>query len=107
MATLTFWYHPQGEDNNGNFGPGGPRNTPGWISVTVPDTGDGHKDSEAAIALFPKTVQKRMKQSLQKYNREYPQEPASCVREFIEFTCGWGVPWTLCCENWDEMDGLL
>jgi hypothetical protein len=93
-ATLTFKYHPKCQDFNGNGGPS--LKSKGWLTVTVPDTGNPNADVDAAVAKLPPEAQARIAKSLKK------SPESESVRGLIEDEAGMGIGFTLACVEWDE-----
>jgi len=101
--TLKFWYHPtEGPDADGNGGPD--RTASGWMTCVVPDTGNSAADRDKAVSLLPKKERDKISKTMIEYYANFDAEPSS-TQQFIEDFCGWGVPWTHACEEWDEMEG--
>jgi len=95
---LTFWYHPKGQDNNGNCGP--TKRTKGWTKVRVLDTGDSERDAARAFNKLPEKVKLRINKKLEQANEISDQG----LNEYLCWVAGMAVGFTFGCDQWDQID---
>ncbi len=89
----TFFYHPEGQDNNGNFGPS--PTDPGWIAVV------GRTAEEAAEHL-PAPAKKKLMKEVNAFRKEQG-EPTIDILEACAQTCTWGWKCSFMDQvNWDN-----
>lgn len=102
MKTLAFRYHPTSCNSDGNFGP--EKEDDGWIRVVIEDDqGNAILSVDTAVKCLPKEAQAHIKKCVQRYAKAMGS-PMTNAREVIEVSAGWGLGFTLACEEWDECE---
>lgn len=88
----TFFFHPKGQDVNGNFGP--MPNEPGWLAVVG-------KTAEEAAEHLPASAKKRLMKEVDALRKE-EGDPSIDIMEACAQTCTWGWGCSFMDqENWD------
>lgn len=109
MVYSTFFYHREGLDGNGNYGPR--PDDDGWSVIVVPTEGPPSIDD--AVAYLPDEEQVRIRAFIER--ERFRQTCSQCgdlkCRSVLHITAdfaGWGIPWTLYDQDaWDnELDNL-
>ena len=91
---LTFYYHPTSSDYNGNYGPD--FSTPGWVKVFA-------KDRAGAVIQLSPSAQTHIASCIARYYNGQ-QMP---IQQLMEDSAGWGIGFTLVCEQWGETQDLI
>jgi hypothetical protein len=87
---MMWLFHPTSCDNNGNFGPG--ERSRGWFILNA-------HIAEDAVKQLPRSFEDLVYRTMRKHGK-------NSIRDMIEDTAGWGLPFTLLCVDYGEADDM-